>query len=331
MAFQEVGRSRVRLGCGGQREQAQEEGQECGCFHGFHSDSGITAEKTNWTSTPDEVGTILIAMDLNRAWTEYTYVAFDTETSGAWPAGCDIVEFGAVKWRGGREIDEIQLLLKPREPMSDFIIGIHGITNEMVDGAPPISKEIERIRRFFDGSVAMAHHAPFDLGFVTADFESYRIPLPTEPVLCTSLLARKLIHGVPNHKLQTLVQHLGIDGGAAHRALDDARSCLQVGLKCCELMGERATLSDLLRMQEKPLVWENYRLQGVSPLIDAITLASREKAVFKFVYDKSKDFREAKPLGIVRSPDGDFMQAVCLRDQTAKRFYLDKIKDFRPL
>ena len=30
---------------------------------------------------------------------------------------------------------------------------------------------------------------------------------------------------------------------------------------------------------------------------------------------------------MVRSPDGDFMQAFCLKDRSNKRFYLAKIKD----
>ncbi|MBX3039154.1 MAG: 3'-5' exonuclease [Bdellovibrionaceae bacterium] len=271
-------------------------------------------------------------MDLNHPWTEYTFVAFDTETSGAWPIGCDIVEFGAVKWQGGKEIDQIQMLFKPREPMTDFIIGIHGITNEMVEQAPPISQEIRRIGDFFRGAVSMAHHAPFDLGFVTIDLEANGVALPEEPALCTSLLSRKLIHGTPNHKLQTLVQHLGIDGGSAHRALDDARSCLQVGLKCFETLGPEATLEQILKTQEKRLFWKDYQiLKGATPLIKTISEAIREKAVFHFVYDKGHDFRGAKPMGIVRNPDGDFMQALCMKDGIAKRFYLSKIKDFKQL
>lgn len=267
-------------------------------------------------------------MDLDRPWKQYTFVAFDTETSGAWPVGCDIVEFGAVKWRDGREIDQLQFLVKPREPMSDFIIGIHGITNEMVADAPKIAEVAPRIAEFFRGAVTMAHHAPFDMGFVAADFESCRLPFPTEPALCTSLLSRKLIHGTENHKLQTLVKHFGIDGGSAHRALDDARSCLQVGLRALELLGPEATLQDALKCQEKRLQWADYAvLNSRDAVIAAVVEAVRAKSRLEFVYDKSSAPRQAVPMGIVRSPDGDFMQALCLRDRTAKRFYLSKIKD----
>lgn len=267
-------------------------------------------------------------MDSSRPWSEYTYVAFDLEASGPWPVGCDIVEFGAVKWQGGREIGQKQFLLKPREPMSDFIIGIHGITNEMVAEAAVVSSVIKEIGEFMQGAVLMAHHAPFDLGFMAVEFEANHLPFPDGEVLCTSLLARKLIHGVENHRLQTLVKHLGLDGGAAHRALDDARSCLHVGLKCLENLGEGAVLQQAIDCQQKPLRWPDYSvLRNGDPRIRAIVEATQKKSTLEFIYDKATEPRQAKPMGIVRNPDGDFMQALCLRDQTAKRFYIGKMKD----
>lgn len=267
-------------------------------------------------------------MDSTLSWQRQTFTAFDTETSGAWPVGCDIVEFGAVKWRDGQEVDRLQLLIKPREPMSDFIIGIHGITNEMVKDAPTIEEVIPRIAEFLKDSVLMAHHAPFDMGFVAAAYESAKLRLPENPVLCTSLLSRKLIAGTENHKLQTLVKHLGVDGGSAHRALDDARSCLHVGLHCLRSLGEDAPLTAALSCQEKKLRWPDYSVhQSADPVIRAVVEASLTKGKVEFLYDKATAPRQAKPLGIVRSPDGDFMQALCLRDQTAKRFYLGKMKD----
>ena len=107
--------------------------------------------------------------DISRPWTDYEFVAFDTETSGAYPLGSEVVEFGAVKWKGGQEIASYQTLLKPSEPMSDFIIGIHGITNQMVESAPLMSEKVSEIRQFLEGAVLMAHHAPFVHAFAATD------------------------------------------------------------------------------------------------------------------------------------------------------------------
>jgi exonuclease, DNA polymerase III, epsilon subunit family len=270
-------------------------------------------------------------MNLDLPLNEYSYVAFDTETSGAYPVGYDVVEFGAVKWFQGQEVERLQFLLKPRELMSDFIIGIHGITNEMVQTAPFISEKIREIHNFFKGSVVMAHHAPFDMGFISVDFEKAQLPLPEEPALCTSLLSRKWIHGVENHKLQTLVKHLGVDGGQAHRAYDDAKACLHVGLACFAKMGEQTTLAQAIKSQGKNLWWRDYSLilssqAHIKELVDAIYQKKDVDMIYQGGSTKGET-RRVTPIGIVRNPDGDFLQAFCHKDKTAKRYYLNRVGD----
>jgi DNA polymerase III subunit epsilon len=269
-------------------------------------------------------------MNRTRLWTEYPIVAFDTETSGAYPVGSDIVEFGAVKWFKGKEVDRLQMLIKPREPMGDFVIGIHGITNEMVENAPPIQDVINSIHEFMKDSIGMAHHAPFDMGFVAFEFERSGLPLLSSPVFCTSLLSRALIHGTENHKLQTLVKHLGIDGGAAHRAADDANACLHVGFKCLSIL-EECAIEKVLEKQIKKLEWPYYSLnfpQSIASQVIRDAILSKSKV--EIIYDKgskSGKLRPIEPLGIVRNPDGDYIAAICLLDHQKKRFYLQHLKE----
>ncbi len=270
-------------------------------------------------------------MDFDKPWTEYTFVAFDTETSGAYPLGSDVVEFGAVKWHQGQIIDTYQTLLKPSRLMTDFIIGIHGITNEMVADAPIMKEKVSEIRNFFDGSILMAHHAPFDLGFMAVDFERHQVAFPLEPVICTSLLARNMIMETPNHKLQTLVQHFNISGGTAHRAKDDAQSCLFVGIECMKRVGEQALLSEVLKRVGKKLHWQDYRIyHSDNEIIRIIVEAISARKEMDIIYESGSfkgATRRVTPIGIVRNPDGDFLQAMCHIDRTAKRFYLNKMKD----
>lgn len=258
-------------------------------------------------------------------------IAFDTETSGAYPIGFDVVEFGAVKWFEGKIIGEYQTLLKPRTEMSDFIIGIHGITNEMVSEAPKMKEKIYEIEEFFKDSVLMAHHAPFDQGFMTYEFEKYGIGLPKNPTLCTSLLSRKLIPETVNHKLQTLVEHFKFNGGAAHRALDDAKSCLHVGLECLKRLGPETTIRQAFLAQEKNLSWSNYSIfQSRYSYMPKLIQAIEGRKDIDFIYDKGPkkhETRRAFPMGVVRNPDGDYLQALCRNDNQNKRFYLSTIKE----
>ncbi|MFN7453681.1 MAG: exonuclease domain-containing protein [Pseudobdellovibrionaceae bacterium] len=268
---------------------------------------------------------------LNQVWEKCTFVAFDTETSGAYPLGADIVEFGAVKWRAGEVIAEYQTLLKPKHPMTPFNISIHGITNEMVEDAPPMKEKISEIRDFLGDAILVAHHAPFDLGFVAVDFERNRIPFPQEPVLCSSLLSRRLIPESHNHKLQTLISYLKIDGGQAHRANDDARACLQVALECFRRAGAQATIADLIGLQGKDLHWSAYQILDNSDIkFVKVVEAIEDQRPLDLVYEggsKGAEVRRISPFGIVRNPDGDYVMALCHKDATNKRFYIGKMKD----
>lgn len=268
-----------------------------------------------------------------RKWSECTFVAFDLETSGAYPKGSDIVEFGAVKWRQGSEVGTYQSLFKPQEPMSAFNIGIHGITNEMVADAPLINEKIHEIRAFLEGAVLLAHHAPFDLGFLAPVFEENGVPFPEGPVLCTSLLARKVIPESPNHKLQTLIKFLQLSGGTAHRGVDDARACLQLGLRCMERLGPTVLVCDLIKIVEKDLRWNRFSLAsglaGEKVEVFVKALAAKRDVDFIYAGGSLKGVRRITPQGIVRNPDGDYIQGICHIDRISKRFYLDKMQDMQ--
>ncbi len=261
---------------------------------------------------------------------DLTLVAFDTETSGAYPVGSDIVEFGAVKYQNGKLVDKIEFLFQPREPMSDFIIKIHGITNEMVKDCPSISEKINEIHEFMRGSVLVAHHAPFDLGFLSYDFEKAKLDFPETINLCSSLMARKLIPESGNHKLQTLVKFLGIDGGSAHRALDDAKSCYHVASECLRRAGEESTLDKIKSIQQKNLEWHNYKIiNRADAITDSIIEAIQTKKVLEIIYERGSrpgEARQVIPWGIVRNPDGDYLMAFCKIDNTNKRFYMSEIR-----
>ena len=264
-------------------------------------------------------------------------VSFDLEATGAHPIGDEICEIAAVKWLQGQVVDEFQTLIQPRNRMSDFIIGIHGITNEMVAGAPRIEEKVADFHRFIQGALVVAHHAPFDLGFMTYEFERARLPLPRDPVLCTSLLSLVLMPQTEDHRLQTLVKYLGIEGGQAHRALSDAKNCLQILLHCLKIAedaqtpGSPLSIEKIVSVQGAILRWPRY---SITELIEkstqiALTIEAIQKGrEMKMIYGKSKDsfWRTVKPLGVVRSLQGDYLGAIDPAEPKPKRFYLERIQ-----
>ncbi len=256
------------------------------------------------------------------------FVGFDTETTGKYPIESEICEIAAVKYHNGQIVDRFQSLIKPQRPMGEEVIKIHGITNEMVQNAPSMKEVIPQFHKFIQGGILIAHHAPFDLGFITVAFEECALSLPDLPVICSSRLSRNVIHDSENHRLQTLIKHLGLPQGTAHRALDDAIACLQVALHCFE-KAQLKTLDDVFKEQDGALYWKDYsvdelkfRNKSLGLLIDAMKQRTRVRMNYKNANAGRE--RIIEPIGLVRSPDGDFFMAYDDNPQP-KRFYLSKL------
>lgn len=266
--------------------------------------------------------------DKKSSWDQFPVVAFDTETSGAYPLESEIIELGAVKWFQGKIVGKFQTLLKPSKTLVPENIRIHGITNEMVAEAPLMKDQILKFCEFIDGSILLAHHAPFDLGFLTIDIENAKLRFPENILMCTSLLSRALLT-TTNHKLQTLVKELKLTGGDAHRAYDDAYACLQVFFKSVEKLDAPVTVERLLEIQKKPIEWVNYKIsesedRKILQLAEAIKKNKQIQMIYEGGQTKSAP-RPITPHGIVRNPDGDYIHAECGLDMQRKRFYIGKI------
>ena len=275
---------------------------------------------------------------LKSLWSDAIFIAIDLETTGKYPLDAEICEMAAVKWQSGKIIAEYQSLINPTHRMSEEVIAIHHISNEMVEQAPLLAEKLQEFHKFMSDGVVIAHHAPFDLGFLTWEFEKATLGLPPHPALCTSLLSRHLNAGVSNHRLATLAQHFKIDAGAAHRALDDAKTCLHVALKYFEQLGSEAKVSDLFSVQVTPLPWSRFSIESLTERDHYRTLvrALRDRREVFITYEAGSrpgQSRKVFPLGLVRNPEADFLVATEGNkegdDVKPKRYFLEKISDAR--
>lgn len=257
-------------------------------------------------------------------------MAFDTETSGKYPLTAEVCEVAGVKWQAGRIVGEFQSFVRTSKPMSEEVIAIHHITNEMLVGAPAMSQVICAFMEFVGDSYMVAHHAPFDMGFLAPEIERAGLPLPQKPVFCSSLLARKNIKGTENHKLQTLAKHLKINAGQAHRATDDARVCLELMLHIFKNVGEEVGLEDLFKYQEAHLPWSDYSISDLRKhaVYSNIIKSLEQNVPVQIVYaggSRPGQARTVWPLGLVRNPLDDYFIAVEEGETIGKRYFLKRI------
>jgi hypothetical protein len=96
---------------------------------------------------------------------EAEFVVLDLETTGAKAPPSRITEIGAYKVRGGELTDSFHTLVNPEIPIPPFIVGLTGIDDAMVAGAPKFAEIADDFLNFIGDSVLVAHNARFDLGF----------------------------------------------------------------------------------------------------------------------------------------------------------------------
>ncbi|NUM89447.1 MAG: 3'-5' exonuclease, partial [Bdellovibrionales bacterium] len=187
------------------------------------------------------------------------FVAFDTETTGLYPASEALVEIGAVRFNlltGATE--HFQTFVNPGKPIPLQATRVHGITDEMVFEAPSAREALPAFFQFLEGAVPVAHNAGFDLGFLSLHGLRNGVALPSVPVLDTLMFSRRVLSHLPSHKLEVLVRELAVPGNTFHRALADARSCMEVfrhvvGKSC----GVNASWEDLRERHGRTLVFED--------------------------------------------------------------------------
>ena len=147
----------------------------------------------------------------------------DFETTGISPGmGDRATEVAIVLLDNGQVVDRFQSLMNAGLRVNSFITQLTGITNEMVQAAPPAEQVMREAARFVAGRPMVAHNAAFDRKFWQAELARCGQD-GAHPFACTLLLSRRLYPQAPNHKLGTLaaLHHLP-SSGRAHRALADA-------------------------------------------------------------------------------------------------------------
>jgi DNA polymerase-3 subunit epsilon len=186
-----------------------------------------------------------------------TIAVIDFETTGISPGqGARATEIAAVLVCGGRIVDRYSSLMHSGAWVSPFIEQLTGISNDMLQGAPPAAQVMREVCRFTQGLPLVAHNAAFDRGFWQAEARQAGLDAdPAHQFACTVLLSRRLYPQAANHRLATLARlHHLPSSGRAHRALADAEVTAHlllqiqhdVSRRFCEELGSQEVGHDLL-------------------------------------------------------------------------------------
>ena len=181
------------------------------------------------------------SIDLDRKLSELTYTVFDTETTGLEPSnGDEIIQIGAARIVNNRLLRQevFDQIIDPECPLKPASIPIHGITEDMVRGKPTIDVVLPSFYEFCEDTVLIAHNAAFDMRFLQLKEERTGIKF-SQPVLDTLLLSAVAHPNQESHKLDVILERLGIQIGSRHNALEDSLATAEVFLKLVPLLEEK--------------------------------------------------------------------------------------------
>lgn len=168
---------------------------------------------------------------------DLTFNAVDVETANSSPSS--ICQIGIVRVVGGEIADEWETLVDPECEFLAVNVGIHGITRRAVAGEPRLPELCPDLSGRVSGSVLVSH-TNFDQRALDGAFDRYGLPRLQVAWADSVAIARRAWEGsgrVPNFKLRTLADHLGIEF-RHHNALEDARAAALVTLRALRELGE---------------------------------------------------------------------------------------------
>ena len=165
-------------------------------------------------------------------------VCFDIETTGLKVTQEAITEIGAVRLRNGEIVETFQTFVDPERRLTPEIIGLTGITDDMLRGAPKLKDALTAFLAFAGNAPLAAHNAEFDISFIRAGCRKCGIPF--EPTyIDTLILAQNLLPGLGKYKLDIVADHLQLPQFNHHRASDDAVPVAQMLTKFFPMLEER--------------------------------------------------------------------------------------------
>lgn len=164
-------------------------------------------------------------------------VVLDTETTGLEVSqGHRIIEIGCVeiidRKLTGRHYHQY---IKPQRAIDQGALEVHGITEEFLADKPVFSRIADEFLDFIRGSELVIHNAPFDIGFMEAEFkllDPTSAPVSSYCKITDSLQLARGKHPGQRNNLDALCQRYAVDNSnrTLHGALLDAEILADVYL-----------------------------------------------------------------------------------------------------
>lgn len=255
---------------------------------------------------------------------EVPFVLFDIESTGLEPQQGDrICEIALVHLRGRLQRGVYETLVNPGRAISPDAFAVNKIPAHLLAVAPTFEVVSAQLLKELDGTVLVAHNAPFDFSFLNTELIRIGKPTLNNPLVDTLQLARTfLVHD--RYSLAALSRALGVDR-PAHRAMSDVvalKALFTHLLERLRMLGV-SSLDDLLRAQ-RGLLPGDPEPQAAPELLTALREGRRLRITYHAKGGEGIS-RTILPLELQHTGAIPRLIAYCYLRNSQRTFYLDRI------
>lgn len=155
------------------------------------------------------------------------FTVVDVETTGLNSQLDEIIEISILSVVNNKLTEEFTTLVNPGRHIDPGASKVNHIYDSDVASAPSPAKVAPQVWALMCGRPVVGHNVKFDLNFISKWIEMLGESADME-YIDTYPFSRKMLPGMPNYKLQTLVDELGIREGIGHRASTDTHATLKL-------------------------------------------------------------------------------------------------------
>lgn len=153
-----------------------------------------------------------------------SYYAIDIETTGLDPKRDKMIEIGAICVQDGVTTQEFETFVNPGRQLSEHIVTLTGISEDMVEYAPEAGAAVKQLLEFCDERTLpiLGHHVIFDFSFIKRAAVNHHLEFERNGI-DTLKLCRHFMPETERKNLESACAFYGVERTGAHRALADAR------------------------------------------------------------------------------------------------------------
>ncbi|KAL0478171.1 DNA polymerase III PolC-type [Acrasis kona] len=166
----------------------------------------------------------------------YDIVILDVEATGTSPSSDKVIEVAALKIKDGYTTEQYSCLINPGTKLSEDIVNLTKITQEMITKAPKPETTLGKLASIIGDSTVVAHNAQYDLKILAAEFRRNNIPMvpgfkkyldeseqnkfiigdDQVTHICTLALSRRLYPDLDTHRLSDITEKFNLLPPNAH-------------------------------------------------------------------------------------------------------------------